>query len=573
MSHSKRVLPGTSKILSEICEEFERRLTNEIQNRIVNHIDVESQDGTEYLHDVLEELERELTRCAHSINRLHNMYQPIAKLPNELVVQVLEYCVYSDLRASPPKYFSPAVSFFSRWRNIALSTPSLWSTIRVSSPRRVQELFIKRCGETYPGEHYPHTVILTNTGYIYSTPELCDIALLADELSEFPGRSNSIKHFEIHWQNKGRDREAMSLQAFSDYFIINYPFPLLQTLTIYDDSPSSITPRWVINAPAVTHLRFRGPPDRVPNPWYENLNLKNLDLEWDRMMPGQILEVLERHQELEHCYIHNTSPPNPDDSDASSDHNAVSLKKLKSLSIGDLDLSDAQILLKHLEIPTSANITLRILPDPWLPGFHLERLLPPRLRLPFDELQITEQQLDVQYTLTSSSESQGRFEVIFLKYKGKDWRVITDFLSELGNLSRVTLYLQVSSLPRAFDLITIMTSWPLLTHLCVKGKDVDVENIFVALESTPEIVCPLLEIWIALARHSAVRGWLSSFGLGMRRVLDYGSSRLERAVLSYTRRNFRLTFQRCTCITVKPDFVCGEARNRYNRSSMVPAKS
>ncbi|KZT36462.1 hypothetical protein SISSUDRAFT_62021 [Sistotremastrum suecicum HHB10207 ss-3] len=465
------------------------------QSRILNRSDVETHGRTEYLHEVLEELQQGLTRCARSINRQNNMYQPIAKLPNELVLQVLEYCVHYDLRTSPPKYFSPATSLCSRWRQIAINAPSLWSTILVPSPRRIKELFLERCGETYPGKNYPHGVILSNSGHLHSSetsstshlesPEM----LLDHQLFPFPER---IKHFEIQWQNIGRHPDASSLEDFSMGYLSNYRYPLLQTLTVDDDDPRDC-PLWSLNAPAITHLRFRGDPLNCPR--HGDDHLKSLYFEWHHMNPAQILDLLERLDELEHCHILDTRPTYSGVSKVWFDEDPLSLERLQSLSISTLYLSDMHYLLKYLDFPTSANIMLRILPDP-APGLSLEQFLLPRLSLPSDELQISEQELYVEYMMTSSPGLQGRLEVIYLKDGGREEQGLTGLVSKLGKLSRVTLDLPVSSIlddVDASDLTTILTSWPLLTHLCISCKEVDLEAFFIVLESTPEIVCPLLE--------------------------------------------------------------------------------
>lgn len=84
----------------------------------------------EGLADAVVTAEKALESCDLVLARAHNGSQPIARLPVELVQDVLDYATARprSLRPRDVPYF---LSVFHRWRSVALGYAKLWSTIYI----------------------------------------------------------------------------------------------------------------------------------------------------------------------------------------------------------------------------------------------------------------------------------------------------------------------------------------------------------------------------------------------------------------------------------------------------------
>lgn len=81
------------------------------------------------LVEQLEELDTQARAAQRELNSLQNCIAPITSLPEEVLAMVFE--VGTHLRQKQGLHFALLVSHIARsWRDIALATPQLWTTIR-----------------------------------------------------------------------------------------------------------------------------------------------------------------------------------------------------------------------------------------------------------------------------------------------------------------------------------------------------------------------------------------------------------------------------------------------------------
>lgn len=126
-------------------------------------------------HPALLELEVAIAHSTQSLRYFlreqHNTFAPIACLSDELIVEILKYCMdhQNQVQTRPPRTnkIPPAYSLSvpisvskfpphvceltlwircSHWRNAAVHCPSLWSTIYLPEPTPLFELFQSRSG-------------------------------------------------------------------------------------------------------------------------------------------------------------------------------------------------------------------------------------------------------------------------------------------------------------------------------------------------------------------------------------------------------------------------------------------
>jgi hypothetical protein len=75
-----------------------------------------------------DEHERALVKIRSELNTLND----VSRLPIEHLVVIFQYYAKSDV-ASKPYEWTAIICVYRQWRNVALNTPSLWTTLMLSA--------------------------------------------------------------------------------------------------------------------------------------------------------------------------------------------------------------------------------------------------------------------------------------------------------------------------------------------------------------------------------------------------------------------------------------------------------
>ncbi|KAF9059858.1 hypothetical protein BDP27DRAFT_443246 [Rhodocollybia butyracea] len=238
---------GPSVVSSERAEELKEILA--LANK-----DIEDHDSElARLHGEIKMVEAEKQRLESQRAKLHSLLSPMRKLPNETLLRILQCVCENNLiqaypwdsdRAPPTKFTSPVItslptmtisSVCSRWRALALASPSLWANLAVEIYTTTKDKskalvgfidtvnrYLARSGD------WPLTLALTVLG----SPCQPSIA----EGVEFPSLVHLMQHA----------RRWKSLKYRGDHSITRYKilsqlhFPLLAKLNIDDIEDGTI---------------------------------------------------------------------------------------------------------------------------------------------------------------------------------------------------------------------------------------------------------------------------------------------------------------------------------------------
>lgn len=92
------------------------------------------------------DIDKLLAELQAEFNEITNLSAPIESLPNEVLSAVFEAGCFSPLGKVPDQRFELLVSSISRrWRNVAVTTPALWTQIHVL-PEKPLNIYLMRSG-------------------------------------------------------------------------------------------------------------------------------------------------------------------------------------------------------------------------------------------------------------------------------------------------------------------------------------------------------------------------------------------------------------------------------------------
>ncbi|KZT36122.1 hypothetical protein SISSUDRAFT_92647 [Sistotremastrum suecicum HHB10207 ss-3] len=354
----------------------------------------------------------------------------------------------------------------TRWRRIAVNTPSLWTTICLPSNPKFFRLFRDR------SEGLPLTIYL-------SSCELSSKQTVEDDIGD-PLRQllPRIARLHVDWHDP-------DLQAFFSRHIGGTELPSLVSLDVKDFESSHMP--YTFNAPLLRRFRFFGPSDNaflVPFGDLVEFNIHSFRLE-----PGEILDILSLLPRVKFCDIGNTDPsevPTQDFGDR-----AVALHNLQTLSIGTLTIPDIACVVKHLHIPSSATMSLSVEEEESAES-GIETLVGPLLE-ETHELLISDRESirmpDTIFTLKSKKRAKVLITHSLLREHTPKLPSLAKLAVYGTSLNTLTLHLPI--LPDTTSLVTALSSWTLISQICVSTEERQFDKLLIALE-TPGTLCPKL---------------------------------------------------------------------------------
>ncbi|KZS91735.1 hypothetical protein SISNIDRAFT_467343 [Sistotremastrum niveocremeum HHB9708] len=235
--------------------------------------------------------QQDLLNVQHALTRvktMHNLSIPIGRLPDELILEVFKFGI---TRRSPKsgdedwKYnLHPAYFTCSRWRRIAINTPSLWSTIVLPSPDPFFRLLESRAISPSLTTQVSTKPLLRVFINMASTSRTRTVPLLAEHLLKIASR---ISYLWINWCEDDYiwESEILRVPDLSEFFGVclkGGDFSALKVLDI-DDGRVSHGRMPGINAPLLQKMRFYADVTTFPKFTADGTpatNLLSLELEW-----------------------------------------------------------------------------------------------------------------------------------------------------------------------------------------------------------------------------------------------------------------------------------------------------
>ncbi|KZS91745.1 hypothetical protein SISNIDRAFT_496384 [Sistotremastrum niveocremeum HHB9708] len=457
-----------SKELSELYAGFESKVADSIHRQMIN---VESLD--EEMLSLENNFAMMKERIERSMKLQHNLCIPIGRLTDEIITEILQYGideVYEEASLADLALF-PTYSICTRWRNVAISSPSLWSRISLPCHPNLFRLIRDRSRSN----------LLQVSVVNASDPDPLDTVTLGESLRQLAPR---ISQLRISWAWFETQPNMPFLDVFFSDHVGQKEFSALREIDLTDTFNEDPTRKPVVlNTPALRIMGFEGLPSTIPRPIP---SLIELEFRGSQLEINEILDLLSYYTQLEICSIINTESCG----DLEDDHDIVSLDRLQSFEIDMMHVSEMEILLAHLTLPASARLTLgTYLPDPDYHLFH--RFLGPYL-LKADELKITSDEKNIIYSMTYKS--RGPITITHRTHDGPPPGIalLPTLASHSSDLSLIDI--EYSVLPSLSNLILAFSLWDDIENIRVSTQELEFERLLNALEETPNIVCPLLKI-------------------------------------------------------------------------------
>ncbi|KZS91778.1 hypothetical protein SISNIDRAFT_487096 [Sistotremastrum niveocremeum HHB9708] len=456
----------TGAEIAHLCTTFKKQVAEEISS-------IRQQAPVLRAHDSrLVNIEQILYGMDQFLKEQRNLCTPIGRLTDEIILEILHYCMGTRTAHEEEQRLAlPSATFLcKRWRELAIRARSLWSHLVLPSSPALFRLFRDRSGAL------PVSLYLTNRGL----PEVHEMDFIGDPFCQLASR---ISHLDIRWATI--DGENPPLSQFLTDHIRQKAFTYLKTLDMRDEHRGR-TQSFSLNTPALQILRFSGIRFRIPQ--VQSENLVELQYRCPGLGPRGILELLSGFPRLERCSIEDYKPlPRQGGSDLPQ----VSLTQLQSISIKSLYVAQMRDIVSHLQTPSSATIDLGTYED------HLFEMEPEdfigSLLFSFDELRILERQ-HIYFALTSEGGRSLKLEhEMEIEHKEGQYDCIwlSAIIAHPSSVSRIAL--DVPKLPSLRELVKVMQSWNLITHISIRTEAAYLERLFTALEETPNTPCPLLK--------------------------------------------------------------------------------
>ncbi|KZT32153.1 hypothetical protein SISSUDRAFT_1123555 [Sistotremastrum suecicum HHB10207 ss-3] len=473
-----------SRELSELFAGFESRASE-----MMNFSDCERPDpqfSVKEMEGMQKNFSDMQTRLDRRIKRYHNSSTPIGRLADELIVEILRLTLEPWL----PLLFSPQkpigirdlCSICSRWRNLAINSPVLWSRILLPCPTKTYKLFRDRSKSS------PLEICISWDALPLEDKE-ADLRRAGECLRELAPR---ISWLQLYC-NPGGVGDS-DIQPFLATYAGRKEFTRLKYLDLI--APSSFETLSPLNMPSLETLRFDGPLRFIPQ---SLTHITRLELDCYEHQLFDIVIALEKFPLVEHLCIRTIVPLDEDDEEQNK-HHIVTLSNLRSLSVDDIHPSDMEPMLQHLELPPSASIVWGTHEPREEPSQHvsLERMLGSRMSSCYS-LQISDVQLascfhesQYSFTQTINSKNGGLFSVSFGNIEedveSAALRDLSSYPTELAVLDW-----QLPWLPSLSILIDVLTSWSSLTQIRICTHEDEFERLLSAIEESPDVVCPVLE--------------------------------------------------------------------------------
>ena len=156
----------------------------------------ELDDDIAHVQAVLDELLRKRKPLCKFINEQNTILAPIRRLPAEILIEIFMLCMDCDRSSFSPERSPLLVGQVCRgWRQVALSTQKLWSSITVTSYRPSSakaKLWISRAGST------PLTIRLAS-----GAPEFCNVEKMHPAIVVLVQHCDRWRHLDLRIHDLG----------------------------------------------------------------------------------------------------------------------------------------------------------------------------------------------------------------------------------------------------------------------------------------------------------------------------------------------------------------------------------
>ncbi|KZS96358.1 hypothetical protein SISNIDRAFT_482934 [Sistotremastrum niveocremeum HHB9708] len=469
----------------EICDAFEQKVAEEVEQQLITH-----RRSSRVLNNVEQSFSEMEGRLALFMKRQRNNCAPINGLSDELILEILKYCNdHEDIVTAVSKAnifrLPPAYSLCWRWRKLAVSCPSLWTSIALPSNPNFFRLLRDRSGTL------PLTILFCMPNL---DPEGQKMNQAGDTLRLLAPR---IARLFVVWAG------SRSLHEFLTSCIGQKSLGSLLTLSIISHNPSRVV-ECELNTPLLRELRFVGALGDIPGVSAERL--VKLFVRAESMELAKLLPLLDKFPMLETLEIENTimavEPDVPDNLPN------VALHNLRNLSAKWFYVSEMGLFLDHLTIPSSARASLGVKEDNRV-DFHVGDFVGAQMSTAHG-LSITGKASHLLYTVFRECGGSMPISYEALEPTAAGVKFLVTLASYATPLQLLSL--RIPALPHIQDLIQALTSWPSIKHIRVCTDETEFERLLLALEETPHIVCPRLEILDCSGTYfstARVRGFLA----------------------------------------------------------------
>ncbi|KZS91761.1 hypothetical protein SISNIDRAFT_487079 [Sistotremastrum niveocremeum HHB9708] len=472
-------MPKISK-LEAIYREFETKVAHVMHQRPEDIKNSKAAVSATSFEHLLFQAEQRISRSIHSMRRQYNRRAPVNRLPNELILEILQYCMASEnSHLSYDLRIPAAFSTCKRWRDIAISATCLWTKISLPMHPSLSPLLLERSGNR------PVDVYLTNS------PRWKECSLKTSLVEPFDKLVPRISSLSISWDDDIKWNTQTLNQFLAPYSTDadGCPeFSSLRFLKIWDFSDEEEQEAW-LSTPMLEKLILHG--NINSKPIVNMYHLVNLQVYWCIMSSADILGLLQDCVKLKTCYIENETP---ECRPASRRPWRCMLSCLETLTLHSLCVSDMHTLLDSLDIPSSTTIATTADEDFHLPPeiepVSFVDLIGPRIS-EFEALTISHGCPGIVYDFTSDSDSRG-----FRSFEDNTSspRSIRS-LPALASYPNILNYLEidVQTLPSSEDLAQALASWSGLTRLCITTQEEEFDKLVLVLQGEVPLLLPRLE--------------------------------------------------------------------------------
>ncbi|KZT40359.1 hypothetical protein SISSUDRAFT_1127253 [Sistotremastrum suecicum HHB10207 ss-3] len=358
---------ASSALVSAICADFEEKIAKIIQHQACHVDELESGDALVKIHETFREVKSKVAASLQTMKWQLNRKAPVERLAPELILEILRY-----YKLHETSYVPAAYSTSTRWRNVAVGSPELWTKLSLPIHPKLFALIKERSGTR------PMFVYIPNC-------DGCDARCLDEKIGKpLSQLASRIRRLDIFWS-----RERSSIQNVNNFLrahIRRREFTILETfqLSEYSDDLEE-GPTAILDMPALRELVLEG--EITTKPYIRTSALASLDVSWTGMTSSDLRLLLAQFPYLEECSIENER--SGFDIGTRPAHLSPSLDNLRSLSVRSLCVSEMSHFLDHIVIPFSADIVVEVERDrnPGAVAQSFADFFGPRIA-PYNELRI-----------------------------------------------------------------------------------------------------------------------------------------------------------------------------------------
>ncbi|TFK67959.1 hypothetical protein BDN72DRAFT_842455 [Pluteus cervinus] len=277
-----------------------------------------------------------LEESIHALLAFRNTFTPAYSLPPEILTRIFHLAQQDQqdyIRSGgPPFKWLVMTQVSKRWRNIALDSPNLWSSISALYSKRIIKEWLKRSKEAPLDVTVSDQLLQSGDSISTSFPRIRTLLL-----------NVTSQNWNSFWCN------------------LSSPAPLLESLNIYISTYSQPHPTisdstFAGTTPRLQRLKLHGCSIDVDSSIVNDLTSLELHYPSRKITATDLLTVIRKSPRLVLLALSNVLQS--DDAVASTDFGVITLPSLKSLSIAGESLTHDLDILSHLSFPS--NTTLRL---------------------------------------------------------------------------------------------------------------------------------------------------------------------------------------------------------------------